>query len=49
MGESIRVMDVKVPGIEILNAKSVPVATVMVTRAARAAMADTSQASGKKK
>jgi large subunit ribosomal protein L25 len=49
ISESIRVMDVKVPGIEILNAKSVPVATVMVTRAARAAMADTSQASGKKK
>jgi len=46
LSESIRVSDVKVPGIEILNAKSVPVATVMVTRAARAAMADTSK--GKK-
>jgi len=49
LGESVRVGDVKVPGIEILNAKSVPVATVVVTRAARAAMADTSVASGKKK
>ena len=44
LSESIRVGDVKVPGIEILNAKSVPVATVVVTRAARAAMADTSAA-----
>jgi large subunit ribosomal protein L25 len=42
LSESIRVSDVKVAGIEILNAKSVPVATVVVTRAARAAMADTS-------
>ena len=49
LSESVRVGDVKVPGIEILNAKSVPVATVVVTRAARAAMADTSVASGKKK
>ena len=44
LSESIRVGDVHVPGIEILNAKSVPVATVVVTRAARAAMADTSAA-----
>ncbi|MCX6238857.1 MAG: 50S ribosomal protein L25/general stress protein Ctc [Bacteroidia bacterium] len=44
LSESIRVGDVKVPGIEILNAKSVPVATVVVTRAARAAMSDTSAA-----
>ena len=49
ISESVRVSDVKVPGIEILNAKSVPVATVMVTRAARAAMADTSQPTAKKK
>lgn len=48
LSESIRVGDVKVPGIEILNAKSVPVATVVVTRAARAAMADTSGAKAKK-
>jgi large subunit ribosomal protein L25 len=47
LSESVRVGDVKVTGIEILNAKSVPVATVVVTRAARAAMADA--ASGKKK
>jgi large subunit ribosomal protein L25 len=49
IGESIRVSDVSVPGIEILNAKSVPVATVVVTRAARAAMADTATSGGKKK
>jgi large subunit ribosomal protein L25 len=48
LSESIRVSDVQVPGIEILNAKSVPVATVVVTRAARAAMADTSGAKAKK-
>ena len=47
VSESIRVSDVIVPGIEILNAKSVPVATVMVTRAARAAMADTTPAKKK--
>jgi len=41
LGESIRVSDIKVDGIEILNAKSVPVATVVVTRAARAAMTET--------
>jgi large subunit ribosomal protein L25 len=49
ISESIRVGDVSVPGIEILNAKSVPVATVMVTRAARAAMADTSASGAKAK
>ena len=50
LSESIRVSEVNVPGIEILNAKSVPVATVVVTRAARAAMADNSAAAaGKKK
>ena len=51
LSESIRVGDVHVEGIEILNAKSVPVATVVVTRAARAAMADSSAAAagGKKK
>ena len=38
LGQSIRVGDINVEGIEILNQKSVPVATVMVTRAARAAM-----------
>src|SRR5659263_568859 len=44
-------VNLHVPGIEILNAKTVPVATVVVTRAARAAMADTSAAAagGKKK
>lgn len=46
LGESIRVGDIKVDGYEILNQKSVPVATVVVTRAARAAMADTGK--GKK-
>jgi len=49
LSESIRVSDVKVEGIEILNAKSVPVATVVVTRAARAAMADTAGTAAKAK
>ena len=43
LGESIRVEDVKVKDVEILNAKSVPVATVVVTRAARAAMTETAK------
>ena len=38
ISESIRVGDIKVDGFEIMNNKSVPVATVVVTRAARAAM-----------
>ena len=43
LGESIRVGDIKVEGIEILNTKSVPVASVVVTRAARAAMTETAK------
>ena len=38
ISESIRVGDIQVSGFEIMNNKSVPVATVVVTRAARAAM-----------
>ncbi|GET21383.1 50S ribosomal protein L25/general stress protein Ctc [Prolixibacter denitrificans] len=38
LGESIRVGDVQAEGLEILNNKSVPVASVVITRAARAAM-----------
>ncbi len=38
ISESIRVGDIQVNGFEIMNNKSVPVATVVVTRAARAAM-----------
>ncbi|WP_244957747.1 50S ribosomal protein L25/general stress protein Ctc [Prolixibacter bellariivorans] len=38
LGESIRVGDVKAEGLEILNTKSVPVASVVITRAARAAL-----------
>ena len=47
ISESIRVGDIKAEGFEIVNKKSVPVATVVVTRAARAAM-DAPAASGKK-
>ena len=43
LSESIRVGDIKVKGVEILNTKSVPVATVVVTRAARAAMTETAK------
>jgi large subunit ribosomal protein L25 len=45
LGENIRVGDIKVEGFEILNTKSVPVASVVVTRAARAAMTETPQES----
>ena len=38
ISESIRVSDLTVEGFEIMNNKSVPVCTVVVTRAARAAM-----------
>jgi len=38
LGASIRVGEVSVEGLEILNTKSVPVASVVITRAARAAM-----------
>lgn len=47
ISESIRVGDIKSEGFEIMNNKSVPVATVVVTRAARAAM-NAPAASGKK-
>lgn len=47
ISESIRVGDLKTDGFEIMNNKSVPVATVVVTRAARAAM-NAPAASGKK-
>ena len=38
ISESIRVADIKTDGFEIMNHKSIPVATVVVTRAAKAAM-----------
>ena len=47
IGESIRVSDIKTDGYEITNHKSIPVATVVVTRAAKAAM-NAPAASGKK-
>lgn len=37
LGQSLRVGDIKMENVSILNGKSVPVARVMVTRAARAA------------
>ena len=37
VGKSIKVQDIHVEGVEILNAKSVVVAQVKLTRAARAA------------
>jgi large subunit ribosomal protein L25 len=39
LGQSTRVSDVSIEGIELLNTPSVPVATVSITRAARAAKA----------
>ena len=44
LGQSFRVSDIKEEGLTILNGKSVPVARIMVTRAARAA-AGSSEAS----
>ncbi|MDC1105820.1 50S ribosomal protein L25/general stress protein Ctc [Prolixibacteraceae bacterium] len=38
LGQSFRVGEVDASGLELLNSKSTPVATVMITRAARAAM-----------
>lgn len=38
LGQSYRVGEVEVEGLEVLNTKSVPVATIVITRAARAAM-----------
>lgn len=38
LGQSFRVGDVDAAGLELLNSKSTPVASVMITRAARAAM-----------
>ncbi len=38
LGQSIKVADIEVENLEFLNAKSIPVASIVVTRAARAAM-----------
>jgi large subunit ribosomal protein L25 len=38
LGQSIKVGQISVDNMEILNSKSIPVVTIMVTRAARAAM-----------
>jgi large subunit ribosomal protein L25 len=41
VGQSIKVGELKMDNIEFLNAKSVPVVTIMITRAAKAAAAST--------
>ena len=38
LGQSIKVGQISVDNLEILNSKSIPVVTIMITRAARAAM-----------
>ena len=38
LGQSVKVNEVKVENLELLNSKSIPVVSVMITRAARAAM-----------
>jgi len=48
LGQSLRVSDIKMENIVILNGKSVPVVRVMITRAARAAQATEAPAKGKK-
>jgi large subunit ribosomal protein L25 len=47
LGQSLRVSDLKLENLTILNNKSVPVVRIMITRAARAA-AQASEKSGKK-
>jgi large subunit ribosomal protein L25 len=47
LGQSLRVSDLKLENISILNGKSVPVVRIMITRAARAAQA-TTEVKGKK-
>jgi len=47
LGQSLRVGDLKMDNISILNGKSVPVVRIMITRAARAAQA-TTEVKGKK-
>ncbi|WP_163707857.1 50S ribosomal protein L25/general stress protein Ctc [Mangrovibacterium lignilyticum] len=50
LGQSIKVSQVDVDKMEILNSKSIPVVTIMITRAARAAMnADKAAAAPAKK
>ncbi len=52
LGQSIKVGQIEVENMEILNSKSIPAVTIMITRAARAAMnaaAAATPAKGKKK
>lgn len=52
LGQSIKVGQISVDNLEILNSKSIPAVTIMITRAARAAMnaaAAATPAKGKKK
>jgi large subunit ribosomal protein L25 len=48
LGQSMRVGDLKMENIAILNGKSVPVVRIMITRAARAAAQATTETKGKK-
>lgn len=51
LGQSIKVGQIKAENLEILNSKSIPAVTIMITRAARAAMnaSAAAPAKGKKK
>jgi len=49
LGQSLRVSDIKLENVTILNGKSVPVVRIMITRAARAAAQATEASSGKGK
>jgi large subunit ribosomal protein L25 len=49
LGQSLRVSDVETDTLKVVNAKSVPVVRVLVTRASRAAAASATTQQGKKK
>jgi len=49
LGQSIKVGQIQAENLEILNSKSIPAVTIMVTRAARAAMNAAAAATTKKK
>ncbi len=48
VGKSIRVRDIQIPGVQILNSPALPVASVEITRAIRSAQAAAAATSGKK-
>jgi large subunit ribosomal protein L25 len=48
VGKSIRVRDIQLPGVQILNSPALPIASVEITRAIRSAQAAAAATTGKK-